>query len=247
MSPSRRAVLSGLAALAAAPAARAFGDEGAFHPRILLTGSAKWDGPRQRAPAAWSRELRERTNAPSRAVPRTVPAEASSVLAEPFLVWSGAGAIAPLSTREIATLRKFLLIGGVLFVDDREPGSGAFGKDARREVARVLPESGVVALPETHVLYHSFYLVKRPVGRVEGPDKLDAILRAGSASVLFSSHDVLGAIARDASGTHVFDIDSALREQATRLLVNLAMVVLCSNYKDDQVHAEALMKRRGLR
>lgn len=244
---TRRALLGGLAALSAAPSALAFGDEGAFHPRILLTGSQKWEGARQRSPSAWSGELKERTNAPARATPRTVPADASNLLAEPFVLWSGDGAIAPLTTREIANLRKFLLVGGILFVDDQNPESGTFGKDARREVARVLPESGVVALPDTHVLYHSFYLVKRPVGRVEGPEKLDAILRAGSASVVFSSHDVLGALAKDANGTHVFNVDTKQREHATRLLVNLAMVVLCSNYKDDQVHAEALMKRRGQR
>ena len=34
-------------------------------------------------------------------------------------------------------------------------------------------------------------------------------------------------------------------EYAVRLAVNLSMYVLCSNYKDDQVHAQALMRRRG--
>ena len=37
----------------------------------------------------------------------------------------------------------------------------------------------------------------------------------------------------------------AQREEAVRLAVNVAMYVLCSNYKDDQVHAEHLMRRRG--
>jgi hypothetical protein len=30
-----------------------------------------------------------------------------------------------------------------------------------------------------------------------------------------------------------------------RLAVNIAMYVLCSNYKDDQVHAPFLMRRRA--
>ena len=34
---------------------------------------------------------------------------------------------------------------------------------------------------------------------------------------------------------------------AARLAVNIAMYVLCSNYKDDQVHAEHIMKRRRMR
>ena len=48
------AALSGLAALAVAPRARAFGEEGAFHPRVLLTGNARWEGVRTSAPARWS-------------------------------------------------------------------------------------------------------------------------------------------------------------------------------------------------
>jgi hypothetical protein len=36
------------------------------------------------------------------------------------------------------------------------------------------------------------------------------------------------------------------REHAIRLAVNIAMYVLCSNYKDDQVHAPFLMRRRAL-
>jgi hypothetical protein len=33
------------------------------------------------------------------------------------------------------------------------------------------------------------------------------------------------------------------REHAVRLAVNIAMYVLCSNYKDDQVHAPFLLQR----
>jgi hypothetical protein len=36
------------------------------------------------------------------------------------------------------------------------------------------------------------------------------------------------------------------REHAIRLAVNVAMYVLCSNYKDDQVHAAFLMRRRAI-
>jgi hypothetical protein len=35
------------------------------------------------------------------------------------------------------------------------------------------------------------------------------------------------------------------RERALRFAVNIAMYVLCSDYKDDVVHAPFLMQRRG--
>ena len=65
--------------------------------------------------------------------------------------------------------------------------------------------------------------------------------------MLFSSHDVLGALARERDGVPAFRVEPGgdrQRELATRLAVNIAMYVLCSNYKDDQVHAPFLMRRR---
>jgi hypothetical protein len=54
-------------------------------------------------------------------------------------------------------------------------------------------------------------------------------------------------LARDEAGTYRFSVegDAEARQRAIRLAVNVAMYVLCSDYKDDQVHAEELMRRRG--
>jgi hypothetical protein len=65
---------------------------------------------------------------------------------------------------------------------------------------------------------------------------------------VYSSHDLLGALATDAEGTASLEVvpgGEAQREKAIRLAVNLAMYVTCSTYKDDQVHAEHIMRRRG--
>lgn len=251
---SRRACLGGSLALLAgalassSAAAWAFGEEGAFHPRILLTGAARWQGLRTTAPARWSDEVVRRTSAPGRLRPATVHADEAELLAEAFVVWGGAGEIAPLTSREIARMRQFFAMGGMLLVDDFDPGEGAFGRAARREIARVLPDQAPVAIGPENVVFRSFYLLKRAVGRVAGPPKLDAVLRAGQVQVLFSSHDLLGALARDPAGGPSLDVEPGgdrQREEATRLAVNIALYVLCSNYKDDQVHAEHIMRRRG--
>jgi hypothetical protein len=145
-------------------------------------------------------------------------------------------------------LERFLKMGGVLFVDDLAPASGAFGKSARRELRRVLPDAAPVALDPSHVIYKSYYIVDRPVGRVKGPATLDGIVRGKYAQVLLSSHDLLGALARSRTGSWGLDVEPggvAQREMAVRLAVNIAMYVLCSDYKDDQVHAPWLMRRRA--
>src|SRR5690606_28145338 len=140
-------------------------------------------------------------------------------------------------------------LGGVVFVDDSEPEQGAFGRSVKAELARVLPEVPVVDLPPQHVIYKSYYLVDRPIGRVLGPPKLEAMIRGQQVQVLFSSHDLLGALARRGESWSFpmqgSGIDAESRQRAIRLAVNIAMYVLCSNYKDDQVHAEELMRRRG--
>ncbi len=253
MSPRRGLALAlaalALVGLAAVPRpARAFGDEGAFDPRPLLTGQARFEGLRATAPAAWSAELRRRTSAPAREAPEPVRADSDQLLAEPFAWWLGDEPLAPLTSPELDHLRRFFAQGGLLLVDDADPRGGAFGRDARRELARVLPDAAPIALGPEHVLFRSFYLLRRAVGRVEGPAKLDAIVRGGDVQVVFSAHDLAGALARTPSGVAAFPVEpggDSQREQATRLAVNLAMYALCSNYKDDQVHAPFLMRRRG--
>jgi hypothetical protein len=198
-----------------------------------------------------------RTSAPARLVPGQIAADDPRLLSDPFALWVGDSEVSPLTGPELNGLRAFLDLGGVLVVDDSDPLKGAFGRSARREVLRALPESPVVKLlsraggevEKEHVIYKSYYLIDRPVGRVEGPPFVEAVVRGRDAQVLFLQHDLLGALARAAEGSWKFDIvgggGTQQREYAVRFAVNLAMYVLCSNYKDDQVHAQALMRRRG--
>jgi hypothetical protein len=244
-------VLLALVILLPSPA-RAFGDQGAFDPRILLTGNQTGAAPKT-APGRWSWELIQRTSAPARLTPSVVRADEAQVTFAPFLYWSGDTAVTPLTSLEISGLRKFFSLGGVMLVDDAAPGesgeASAFAKTARQEIARVLPDSVPIALSPDHVVFRSFYLVRRPEGRVAGQKTLDAILRAGQAQVLFSSHDIGGALAKGPTGSWELPVlpgGEAQRERAVRLAVNIAMYVLCSNYKDDQVHAPFLMRRRAL-
>ena len=240
-----------LAGLAPRPA-RAFGDAGGFDPRVLLTGSQT--GPaRATAPARWAWELTQRTSAPARLHPSVVHADDPAIVDAPFLYWSGDAELAPLTGAEIRGLREFLSLGGILLVDDAAAGDhgepSAFGRSARREIARVLPDSAPITIGTDHVVFRTFYLLRRAEGRVEGPASLDAIVRGGQAQVLFSEDDLGGALARGASGMWeqpVVPGGELQREHAIRLAVNIAMYVLCSNYKDDQVHAPFLMRKRSL-
>jgi len=238
--------------LGPARAAHAFGDAGAFDPRILLTGTQAAPA-HPSAPGRWAWELIQRTSAPARLHPSVIHADDPAIVDAPFLYWSGSTEVAPLTAAEIAGLRRFFALGGLMFVDDSAPGDkgepSAFGRSARREIARVLPESAPIGIGADHVVFRTFYFLRRAVGRIQGPPSLDAIVRGGQVQVLFSEHDIGGALARGASGmweAPVVPGGDVQRESAIRLAVNIAMYALCSNYKDDQVHAPYLMRRRAL-
>ena len=205
-------------------------------------------GLRATALGRWAWELVRRTSAPGRLLPQPVVLDSPELLNEPFLVWYGDKSVKPLTSGERNRLRRFFELGGVMVVDDSAPDKLEFVESAKRELARVLPESPVTRLPTTHVVYKSYYLIDRPIGRVLGPPRLEAIVRGRHLQVLLSSHDLLGALAFERGGTWSLpmEVDSPNgRQRAVRLAVNIAMFVLCSDYKDDQVHAEELMRRRG--
>jgi hypothetical protein len=234
------AVACAAAACAAPRAGLAFGEEGAFNPRVLLTGTRRWQGTRKRAPARWSLELIRRTSAPARLAPTMVHADQPELLSEPFAIWAGAKQPQPLTRREVRSLRRFIALGGVLLVDELEPAKGAFLKGARQEIKRVLPEGSPITIGPENVIFRSFYLLRRATGRVAHDPKLGAII--------LSANDLLGALARAPGGVHPLEVlpgGEPQREQAIRLAVNIAMYVLCSSYKDDQVHAPFLMRRRA--
>jgi hypothetical protein len=244
----RQALAALLAFFAPLSRVAAFGQAGAFNPRILTVRGHGLGGVRRSALARWAWEVARRTSASARLVSSEVSAADAALLGEPFVVWAGSGDVPDLSLAEVARLRQFLLLGGLVFVDDGDPESGAFGRAARRELTRVLPECPVIKLDAGHVLYRTYYILARPVGRVLGPPSFEAMLRGSIAQVIFSSHDLLGALARPAGGDWALQVvpgGSRQREQAVRLATNLAMYLLCSDYKDDAVHAPELMRRRA--
>jgi hypothetical protein len=243
----RAALLSLLGTTLVSRPAEAFGESGAFSARLLSAGKRQRLDVRKTGLSRWAQELVQRTSAPGRTLTTEISADQPALFREPFAVWAGDSDTGPLSATELRGLERFIKLGGVLLVDDSAPESGAFGRAARRELRRVLPEAPPVRLPTNHVVFRSFYLLERPVGRVLGPAQIEAIVRGRTAQVLFLEHDLLGALARGEQGFALEVTPGGIeqRERAVRFAVNIAMYVLCSDYKDDQVHASWLMRRRG--
>ncbi len=225
--------------------ARAMG-EGIDIRRVRTAGVQDDARPTAAERLAW--EVRKRTSIETKLSPTTARLDDPSIFDTPLLYWAGDRPFSPLSDAEVTGLRRFVEYGGFVIVDDATPELDGFDQSIRRELTRAFPSERVVRLPADHTVYRSFYLVDAPVGRVAEPDYLEAVIHAGRAAVIYSRHDLGGAWARDDRGQAVYDIvpgGQLQREQSIRLGVNLVMYALCLDYKDDQVHAPFILRRRG--
>lgn len=196
---------------------------------------------------AW--EVRKRSSVEPILDPGRARLDKASLFRSPLLYWRGDAAFAPLSEEAIDGLRKYIHRGGFIVIDDASAGGEDFDRAVRRELLRAFPALPLTTIPADHTVYRSFYLLQRPVGRVQGPSFLEGMTYGDRIAIVYSRHDVGGALLRDKLGAWsqaVVPGGERQREQAIRLAVNLVLYALCTDYKDDQVHAPFIMRRRGL-
>lgn len=249
---SRRGLLAlgggALATSLVAPTAHAFGDQGVFHPRLLRVGDEGDTAAVRSALGRWSYELMARTSAPARLAVDVVDAGSADISKEPLLVWQGETPPRDLSKPALRRLREYLSLGGTLVVDGRGVSPSAFTAGVKKQLGRVVPEAAPVALQKAHVLFKSFYLLDGPTGRAATAGQVQGYTLGKNVQIIVLECDLLGAL-MPGPGGHGFAFPitpggSAQRELAARFAVNLGMYVLCTDYKDDQVHAPFLMRRR---
>jgi hypothetical protein len=227
--------------------AHALGPGEGIDVRRVWTGHQDEDArPKAAQRLAW--EVRKRTSIETALEPSQTRFDDPSIFRTPLLYWASDRGFPAMSDKELTGLRRFVEYGGFVLIDDAAPESGSFDASVRRDLARAFPGDRLQRLPAQHTIFRSFYLLDKPVGRVAEPDFLEVITHAGRAAVVYSRHDLGGAWERDENGDAAYAITPgglAQREQAIRLGVNLVMYALCLDYKDDQVHAPFILRRRG--
>lgn len=158
----------------------------------------------------------------------SVPLSSEAVFAYPLLFLTGHLPVR-FTMREAEVLRTYLLRGGLLFVDDHNHDvDGAFHQTVREEIRRV---AGPLApLPNTHELYRSFFVFENgpPTTSHEMNgwgdnlvhEQLDAVLRNGRISVLYSSKDYSSEWSFHPDNKRFLSVDN------TKFAVNLVVYAL---------------------
>ncbi|BCK74422.1 hypothetical protein AA0242T_0932 [Acetobacter aceti NRIC 0242] len=163
-----------------------------------------------------------------------------------------------------SALTTFIAHGGMIIIDTQgvdtansgdndtlageAPGSAA----ALRRVTAGLPIPPLMHLDDHHVLSHTFYLLHDFPGRYAGQPVW--VARDGEAEnddvspVIIGSADWAHAWAVDQNGDTRFAVlpgGDEQRRTAYRFGVNAVIYALTGNYKADQVHVPAILKRLG--
>ena len=196
-------------------------------------------------------ETTKRTSIDVRDRPALLDPTDADLFRWPLLIWVGTGPCEPLTSAQVRSLGRFLRAGGLLYIDDATPhGSDTFDRCARREIARLMPKRELLRVSNDHTIFRTFFLLEKPYGRIMRRDWLEAVSFDDRSPIIYGRNDLLGALGRDSLGNWLMPVvpgGQRQRELAFRMGINLTMYATCLNYKRDQVHVTAILRRRRWR
>jgi hypothetical protein len=244
----RRDFLAAAAALSLPSGGYAFGDATKIDIAeiILPTGTVS-------RPNAWKRLLYEVIQTTSvECVARSVQVAPDSheLFEHPFSVLAGSESFERVSDDALEQLSRYLSYGGFLLIDDTSGADpSGFDDSVRRLVRRLFPTRPLSPLPADHSLYRAFFLIDRPMGRVDRFPYLEGITVGNLAPLIYCRNDLSGALDRGNDGRHKHSCvpgGELQRREGIKLGLNLIMYSLTANYKRDQAHVRELMREGRL-
>ncbi len=151
----------------------------------------------------------------------TVEVGSSDIFNYPFIHMTGHGNVI-FSPADVDNLRKYLLAGGFLHIDDN------YGMDkfARREMKKVFPEIDFVELPFSHPIYHQVFDFPTGLPKVHEHDKKSpqgfGLMYEGRLVCFYTYECDLGDGWEDAE---VHNDSEEVRQKALRMGANLISYV----------------------
>jgi hypothetical protein len=204
-------------------------------------------------PNAWKRLLYEVIQTTSvECEPRSVRVKPTDpeLFQHPFTVLIGDEAFAQPDEVGLEQISRYLSYGGFLFIDDASGSRNSAFDDSVRELAsRLFPTRPLSVLPSDHSLFRTFFLLKKPLGRIDTFKHLEGIIVGNLTPLVYCRNDVSGALDRSPDGRPRHACvpgGERQRREAIKLGINLVMYSLTANYKRDQAHVQQLMREGRL-
>ena len=127
-----------------------------FTPVLVRYSGGDWDKDPKALPNLM-REISRRSNVKANEKPRIVGVSSEEIFSCPFVYFTGAKDFR-FTESEVQSLRKYLLQGGLVWVDNGLSGRRSQCDIAfRREMKRVLPDRYFEPIPMNHPVFSSFY------------------------------------------------------------------------------------------
>ncbi len=195
-------------------------------------------------------ELMVRTSIEAGFNPSLIDASSERLFNYPMIFLMGSKKFQPFSKAAIENLRKYLVHGGLLVIDNNSgQNNGEFDQSVHRLVKRIYPSKNFEKLPLDHTVYRTFYLMRKLYfgGRVKTQPYLTGIEEGDRSSIIYSMNDIAGAWQKRTSGLYMYDCLPGGEEQrrtAFKFGINVIMNGMKVNYKKDAVHVKTLLKRR---
>ena len=200
-------------------------------------------------PSAWLRllyEVEQTTSVSTLARVTTVGPSDPALFDHPLAVLVGHDALTDLDEQVVEQLARYLQYGGFLFIDDSSGvADSAFDRSVRQLCARIFPTRPLAPLPSDHSLYRAFFLIHRPLGRLDLLPWLEGISVGEVTPVVYCRNDLSGALVRGLDGRNAFPVvpgGEGQRREAVKLGINLVLYALTSNYKHDLTHVRQLVE-----
>jgi len=166
--------------------------------------------------------IRERTGLQVSDRPGKVKPTDPTLWNYPFIYVTGHGNI-KFTDEEVQILRRYLLSGGFMHVDDNY----GLDKSFRRELARIFPDKELTELPPDHPIYKSFYSFPLGLPKVHKHDGKAAqgygVFHQGRLIVYYTYETDLGNGWEDADR---YDDPPEARELAFRMGINIFVYAL---------------------
>jgi hypothetical protein len=248
VAPAAAALLLMLAIAPARPAHAAADETLETHLAYIRTGDSRRDSLTATGLQALGETLTART-AVEPGAPVGVDPARDDLSPYPLIYWSAPDNPQRLSDAAVQNLDRYMRLGGMIFLDTRDPGRTGGGGPAAILLQGVDTPPLEQIAPD-NVLSRSFYLLKTYPGRT-GPARIfaetagAAAARDGVPSLIIGDGDWASTWAQVTDADAGFGGNATPREMSLRFGVNLVMVALTGNYKTDQVHIPTLLQRLG--